>query len=439
MNAHGNSAATRFLTTGVLVLGLFQPAFAQQAMAVPDVNKKNIAGYAVIPQFGGPKSVGAQVKSDDEKKQSSYRFEGLTRSLQPYYDFKERVNDRHGLAFGADYTLLYQDASDGLAEREDDAGVGVLRFFGTWTVLGRNTGNPGSLTFKFENRHRLGTDIAPQDLGGEIGYVGVTATNYSDAGWILTNLYWQQSFNGDRFEFGAGIVDVTDYVNVYGLVNPWTDFLNLAFSTDPTIPTPSQGMGVAANVMITDNLYVLAGLADVNGDPANPGDSFDTFFNDREYFKHIEVGWISSFDHRYKDNIHLTAWKADERKTALVEDGWGMAFSFNKLIDERWLPFARFGYSDGGGALLERSLSVGVGYFASIRSDTLGVGLNWGRPAEETFGPDLDDQYTMEAYYRRQVNQHMTITPNVQLLINSALNPQNDQIWILGLRARASF
>ena len=65
--------------------------------------------------------------------------------------------------------------------------------------------------------------------------------------------------------------------------------------------------------------------------------------------------------------------------------------------------------------------------------------MNRGRPAEETFGPDLDDQYTMEAYYRRRVNQRMAITPNVQLLINSALNPQKDQIWILGLRARASF
>jgi porin len=409
--------------TGLLVLGLFQATFAQQD--------------AAVPQLGGPNSVGAQVKSDNEKKQSTYRFEGFTRSFLPYYDFKARVNDQYGLAFGADYNLLYQGANESLGE--DDAAVGVLRFFGTWTVFGRDTGKPGSLTIKFGNRHRLGTDIAPQALAGEIGYVGVTATNYSDAGWILTNLYWQQSFNDNRFEFGVGIVDVTDYVNVYGLVNPWTDFLNLTFSTDPTIPTPSQGMGVAMNAMITDNLYVLAGLSDTNGDPSDPGDSFDTFFNDREYFKHVEVGWISSFKHRFKDNIHLTAWQVDERKTAQVADGWGVAFSFNKLLDDRWLPFARFGYSDGGGALLERSLSVGLGYFANTKSDTLGVGLNWGRPAEETFGPDLEDQYTAEVYYRMQVHQHTSITPNVQMLVNPALNLQEDQIWVIGLRARVSF
>ena len=43
----------------------------------------------------------------------------------------------------------------------------------------------------------------------------------------------------------AGIVDVTDYVDTYGLVNHWTNFSNLAFSTDPTIPVPHQGLGAA--------------------------------------------------------------------------------------------------------------------------------------------------------------------------------------------------
>jgi hypothetical protein len=35
------------------------------------------------------------------------------------------------------------------------------------------------------------------------------------------------------------MVDVTDYVGVYGLVNSWTDFINLAFFTGPTTPAPT--------------------------------------------------------------------------------------------------------------------------------------------------------------------------------------------------------
>lgn len=107
-------------------------------------------------------------------------------------------------------------------------------------------------------------------------------------------------------------------IHTYGLVNPWTDFSNLSFSTDPTIPVPNQGLGTAVRTMITDELYVLGGLADANGDPSRPGDSFSSFFDDGEYFKHLEFGWTSSFDNRFNDNIHLTVWQVDEREEAQV-------------------------------------------------------------------------------------------------------------------------
>jgi porin len=142
-----------------------------------------------------------------------------------------------GLAFGFDYNALFQSATDSLGD--DTAAGGVLRMFGRWRLVGKTSGNTGSLVYKVENRHRLGTDIAPQDLGFEVGYVGLTAVPFSDIGWALTNLNWEQHFLGNRLAFVAGIVDTTDYVDVYALVDPWNDFANLAFSTNPSIPAPN--------------------------------------------------------------------------------------------------------------------------------------------------------------------------------------------------------
>ena len=425
-----NKKAPSIPLMALLVLGLISPVFGQQT--------ESLSGYENVPQFGGPNSVGGQVKSDDEVRKTPYWFEGLSQTVQPYYDFKARVQKNHGLSFGADYNLLYQGASESLGE--DNAAGGVLRFYGTWSLLGRGSQDKGAITFKVENRHRLGTDIAPQQLGGEVGYAGLTAITFSDAGSLLTNFYWQQSFNNNRLAFIAGIVDVTDYVAVYGLVNPWTDFSNLAFSTDPTMPAPNQGLGGAVRGTIADNYYVLAGFADANGDPHDPTDGFDTFFNDHEFFKHIELGWFGSWEDRFTDNIHLTVWQVDDREAALVPDGWGMAFSFSRKFDDRWLPFVRVGYSDGGGGvILERSVSIGAGYFLTTRSDEIGVGLNWGRPSEETFGPGLDDQYTTEMYYRFQLFQHASVTPHIQYMVDPALNPNEDSIWLAGLRARVVF
>jgi len=276
--------------------------------------------------------------------------------LDEYFGFKKRVEKEYGLAFGFDYNVLFQAATESLGE--DTAAGGVFRAFGQWTLLGRDTEDTGTLVYKVENRHLLGTDISPQDLGSEIGYVGLTAETFSDIGWALTNLYWSQRLLGNRLGFVAGVVDTTDYVDVYGLVNPWTDFSNQAFLTDPTIPAPSQGLGAALRVMASENFYIVGGIAEANGDPTDPGDSINSFFSVAEFFTHVEVGWIASWERRFSDNIHLTAWHVDEREQAQVPSGWGVAFSFSRLFADTWEPFFRAGYAREGGSLWEGSISA---------------------------------------------------------------------------------
>jgi porin len=68
----------------------------------------------------------------------------------------------------------------------------------------------------------------------------------------------------------------------------------------------------------------------------------------------------------------------------------------------------------------------------------LGFGANWGQPNDALFGTDLRDQYSFEVYYRIQVTKEIAITPDVQLLIDPALNTDEDKIWVFGLRARLS-
>lgn len=381
--------------------------------------------------FAGPSSVAGTIKTDNVTRAA---MPTRVLPIEKYFNFKQRIEDDYGLRFGFDYNALYQATTK--SPGKDNVAGGVFRAYGHWTLVNRGQNTAGMIVYKVENRHHLGTDIAPKDLGFESGYAGLTAVPYSDIGWALTNFYWNQHLLNNRVGFVAGVVDTTDYVDVYGLVNPWTDFSNLAFGTNPTIPAPDQGLGAAVCFMATDNYYILGGIADANGDPTDSGNAFDSFFNDAEFFTHIEVGWISSWAKRFNDNIHLTFWHADEREQAQVSDGWGAAFSFSRLFDETWEPFCRAGYADEGGALWERSVSVGLGYHTLKGSAVLGVGLNWSRPSEDTLGADLDDQYTAEIYFRWQILKILTITPDVQVLFDPALNPDENVIAVFGIRAR---
>jgi porin len=350
---------------------------------------------------------------------------------------RTNLQESVGLTLGGDYNALVQGATDSLGE--DWAAGGVFRVYGNWSWPGEPWKNPGSLTFKVENRHRY-TDVAPQQLGGQIGYTSLTADTWSAAGWLLSNLYWHQQLLDNRLSFVAGVVDVTDYTDVYGLVNPWTDYMNSVFLTNPTIAAPGQGLGMAVRGSITTNLYVLGGFANANGNPTEPGQDFDTFFTEGEYFKHVEVGWISSWETRQQDNVHLTFWQTSARTDAGVPSGWGAAFSASHLFADRWLPFLRAGWSDGGGGVpLEAAVAAGVGYYLRDRSDLLAVGANWGRPSSETYGSALRDEYSIELLYRLHLVKRFSITPDVQILFNPALNPNADVVAVFGLRGRLVF
>lgn len=382
------------------------------------------------PSLSGPSSVPAQINADRSVPAPAEL------ATEPWYKRLQReagaLERDYGLSLGTDYNVLYQYASQSPGENE--AVGNVFRFYGNWTLVNRGSIDRGSLVFKAEYRGRLGTSIAPQALGPTIGYGGLTAATFSDAGGLLTNLYWTQAFANNRFAFIAGVVDVTDYLDVYALVNIWTDFNNYAFATSPTIPAPNQGLGAAFRWNFTPNYYVLAGLADANGDPHDPGDFFKSFFDVREYFYHAEVGWIESWNKRYSDNVHVAVWGQDPRDAAGVDRGKGVTFSASRSLNERWTPFFRAGYSDGGGALVDRAVSTGVGYKLSGRDDFVGVGAGWARAP----GSD-EDQYTFEAYYRWQPVKHLQIVPDIQYIVNPAYNPAVHSVWVVGLRIRAAF
>ena len=150
------------------------------------------------------------------------------------------------------------------------------------------------------------------------------------------------------------------------------------------------------------------------------------------------MGYAPDRELLFVDNMHVTFWQVDE-SDAGTPDGWGVSASASSKIGDKWMPFLRGGWAHDGGSPLEGSVSVGVGYQPDNSDDLLAVGLNWGRPNHDTYGTDLDDQFTSEIFYRWQAEKHLQITPSVQLLANPALNPDDDFIAVFGLRARVVF
>ena len=383
--------------------------------------------------FGGPDQVDNTMAIDDETLSRVVE----RRVYEPWFEWKKGLREKHGLSFSIDYSMAWLGASDSPAGAEDQASSGMVRFFGSWDLVGRESGSTGAFVWKVEHRHRYAT-IPASAFGFNLGYAGLVEPPFSDQGLRWTNLYWRQRWNEGRVAALVGFLDPTDYVDVYALASPWTGFLNFAFSTGTTtIPVPNDAaLGLGLGGMLTDKVFLIGSLVDRNADPTDPFEGFDTFFEDNEYFKTVEIGWTPSQDRIYLDNAHLTFWHADERKEAGEAKGWGLNVSFTRYLGKKWMPFIRAGYAKDGGALMQKSASVGLGYQPVPKSDVLGVGFNWGEPNENTFGSGLRDQYTADVYYRWQLTPRFAITPDLQLLVNPALDTSLDRTWAFALRAR---
>ena len=370
--------------------------------------------------FGGPDAV-ANKMADDNLSLNEWR---------------QNLKEDYGFSFSLDYTSVVLSANETFS---DSTGAGgIARAYGTWDLWNEGA---GTLVWKFEHRHAYG-DTSPFDFSmGQIGYVGLQEPPFNDSDFRTQNLYWRQRLNGGRSTLLAGVLDATDYVDAFALASPWLHFMNFAFSTgSAAIGLPNDAaVGVAYGTMMTENIYVIAGITDTNGDPGKPFEGFDNFFSDNEYFTSVEIGWTSSHDRIIFDNTHLTVWHKDRQVEAGVNSGWGAAFSYSRYVNDKLMPFVRGAYADDGGTLLQKSLSLGVGYQTEAFSGLLGLGFNWGEPNEDTFGPGLGDQYAIEAFYRVPVGDRFAVTADTQLIKDPALNPDSSTLWMFNVRARFVF
>ncbi|MGI9343698.1 MAG: carbohydrate porin [Gammaproteobacteria bacterium] len=395
-------------------------------------DEKHEIGYTRRPLFGGPNSPEGQLEDNDRVTEPVFRVPRVYGAFEPWREWKRGMNDRHGFQFSGHYSTLGQWASDALPGRQDKASSGVLRGTGKWTLVNRGEANPGSLVVMLDHRHAF-RKVAPAGLAGELGYVGLTGTLYSDIDFAVVNLNWQQMLNDGNAGLLIGRYDPNDYHNILGTVNPWTLFSNISTLLDASIVFGDSSWGIAGGNWFDDRWYFTAGINDANGSVT---DDLEFFAGGAEFYKWFEFGWSPGKDNRYFKNVHVMAWHVDERDDVGIDSGEGIVFAANWLYREIFMPYVRAGWSDGAeqNKIYERSLTIGFIWKYLRRSDVAGLAINWGSPPG-----GLRDQTTIEGFWRLQFAKNLEITPSLQLLIDPALNPNDDTIWVFGLRTRLVF
>jgi len=336
------------------------------------------------------------------------------------------------LTISGDYNALGY-LSFGSHTNDETSAANTLRIYGEWSFKQLQ----GKLVFKTEYRDSFGM-TAPTDFGFSLGYVGMPHSTFSDQQTRLTTLYWKQYLQEGNALLLVGYLDVTEYVDIYLTASPWESFSNLVFATGSgTIGgLPDGSLGAMIGGWVNDHWYASIGATDANADAHDPLKGFDTLLNKGEFFSSLEVGYVPRKEALFFDNTHITLWHMDAH--GQTPKGWGVSASWTQTLDKQTFAFVRGGWSDGGGALLKRSVSIG-GAYLTAEKNVIGFGLNAGDPNDESFPGATRTQYTTELFYRWQVNTHLQITPSLQYFYHPALDTTINDTLLLGLRLRATF
>jgi porin len=399
---------TLFLTFGICISG---PALG----AVPE-------------QFGGPSSISGQLNYSDELRAAEAEAAAPDLGADSWFEWKGRLQEEHDLSFGLYGYWLYQNANDTLAEEDEGLGQ-IYRFLGSYNAFGKDTGHPGRIEWRFEHRSNMGSYLSPSQLGGETGAAALdSGFAYSPAfDTDLAVLNWTQLFNQKKAGFAVGRLAFDAYLDAFPFQTFSRGFINRAFILSPAMATTGIGaLGTVAKGFVNDNVWLGGQIYDGN---AVSGDFNMDTFDQGEWLKAVEIGWTPSFERRTTDRIQFTWWDKDAREQAGIAAGQGWTVSASMKRD-KWFPFFRFGHSDGGaGVAAKEAASLGFEY-TTLPTQAWSLGLGWANPTAS----DKRDEYVVETSYKFQLLKGFSLLPNVQLLLDPANNPEQDQVWVFGLR-----
>jgi porin len=363
--------------------------------------------------------------------------------------------DEYGVTTTLDFMQVYQVPLGGAAPVRFHAGRYTGKYkWRTHIDLEKLIDWPGaSIQMRVEGGWSDGL-YAPQ---AESAMDTVNVTAPGDHPIALSKFRFEQKLFDDRLIVRLGKLDTTATFDFHGSAVAFdgnayandedTQFLSYPFVNNPIVAFPSKGIGAIVLVEPVERFYIAAGLADADANQRETG--FNTACHDEfNEFYVAESGYVAqipSANGPLQGAYRFGLWY---QPMVNGPEAFGFYSSCDQKLyrespdDEQGLGvFFRFGYADGDLSPVRTFWSIGGVYEGLIPGrDTDVLGLAW---AQGIIGHNAnyraDIQNNMELYYRFRLTEFMSVTPNVQYIMEPGGGQIGQDVAILGCRVRISF
>ncbi|MBU3911916.1 MAG: carbohydrate porin [Candidatus Omnitrophica bacterium] len=274
----------------------------------------------------------------------------------------------------------------------------------------------------------------------------------SDNSMAVTEAWYEHCFKAAPAKLMAGKIDGTILIDTNEYANDeTTQFLGRMFRNSPTIEFPDNAAGLRLEIEPSDLVNIKFLMMDGDNDWEDVAEDgfYGTQLNIRPGIfgrngNYRIIGWLSDREH--------TKW---QDSTSAKEKAYGFGLSLDQELTDVLGIFMRYGWQDpdvylnGEAFSLEQAWSAGIqlkGRLWNREDDMLGLALGQVTPSGEykKAGSNLSakDEGHFEAYYNYKVNEHLTLTPDLQVIWNpygdDAVNGKSN-IAIIGMRGQVDF
>jgi hypothetical protein len=283
--------------------------------------------------------------------------------------------------------------------------------------------------------------------GDEIdSYWGVNADATGDASTLdVTEAWYEHMFMDDMVAFTIGKLDLTNYFDGNEVANDeTTQFLSGGFVNDATVEFPDNSAGLRVTVSPVEILDLSLGFQSNDWEDLDEENfviaeaDIKPKFGDLQGNYRIFI-WQNRSDHTNADDASNTN-----------DEGAGFGINIDQQALDFLTIFARLGFrSDDiveyeyesawslgaavSGSLWERDgdivgVAFGQAILAGHRKDTL-----------DAANTDNGNEGHFETYYNLVLNEHVTISPDVQVVTNAKGDDDFETVWITGIRGQFTF
>ncbi|MFZ5482719.1 MAG: carbohydrate porin [Pseudomonadota bacterium] len=257
------------------------------------------------------------------------------------------------------------------------------------------------------------------------------------------------SGNLGRVEVTVGKIDPFGFFDGNNIADDESEqFLNLAFIHNPLLDAGGD-IGVGSHGASPG--VRVAYLSDVNG--GTPWSASLGVFGAGEgadylnSFQHpLVIGQVEFAGKTFgalAGAFRLYAW-SNGNATPLDEasrdrhTGWGV--SLDQDVTPHIALFSRIGFSTDGEVAVDRAFTLGAQFAGAAwgrDKDRIGLAYAWMKASDES-GLEAAEQ-VLELYYAWQVNEHLSLSPDVQWIRHPGGDKSAGNMTVWGLRAKAAF